>query len=190
MDTAERILWHERRETLFKTKIPVSALIVINEALPALDYAAACCALDNYAEERPYKGFYMHRFMVHYNRKSPVQRDRDGAPKGAALPAGFVTDAAQTAEDEQAYRNIPAAKLEEYRTRFRDWGWKEGTPYWRILCVDAFAGKDVERYRVAPSYFSAEGQRAVMQDMASLQRECLRLQSLVEKLRMASKPGQ
>lgn len=184
MDAAQVSLWHERRSELFRTKIPYPALAVINEAIPKLDYARAIAALNDYAQELPYKGFYLNRFLVHYNRTPVGQgQDRRSPEAPAACPAPFDV-ASEEERDQRLYDLIPENVREEYRTRFRDYGWEYGSRQWQILCIEAYKGESVEKFKVHPGWFTPAGQERHHAAQVTAEARLLELQTLVERLRL------
>lgn len=152
MDERQMQTWHEKREALFAVNLPASALTVINKALPKLEHDIAIEALEVYAKRKPYKGFYMIKYLAIYERVAQDHpRGGDRAPGSARPPAKTLPDFSwrndQQAERE-AYHRLPDPFLAECREKYAAYGWKVGSREWMILCLEAYAGNDVERYRV------------------------------------------
>lgn len=184
MESAQMALWHKRRIELFRTQLPATALAEIEATLPKLDYARALDALNNYAEEKPYKGFFLTRFMLHYNR-SPVGQGQDRRAQNApaAFPAPFDI-AREEEEDRRKYQAIPESVRAEFWQCFRDWGWERESRQWQILCNRAYAGENVEGYRVHPGWFTEAGRESRRSASVSAEARVLELQTLVERLRL------
>jgi len=164
MDAHEIKRWHEQREALFPTKLPYSALTVINQQLPRLEAERASRALVSYSKAKPYRGFYMLKYMVHYERvgddETPFSTPGNAAK--AAPPADPNDDGgymnAQRRERE-AYQALPNDFKERCAREYADWGWPLGSRGWMILCLDADVGRDVEPYRRHQNYFSKQADR-------------------------------
>jgi len=153
--------WHERREALFPTKIPYTALSAINAQLPRLEIERAMRALDSYAQQRPYKGFYWLRYMVHYERAAADMGDArtlGTAPRGAP-PAEETGDIDAERAERERYESLPDAFRADCARRFAEWGWPAGSRAWRLLCIDAYDGREIERYRRATNIFTETDQR-------------------------------
>jgi hypothetical protein len=146
MTDAEMRTWHDPRESLFPTRLPYSAIANINAQLPKLEFQRASNALTTYSQEKPYRGFYMTRFNVHYERQPSAG---NAAPERRAPPPGNDgnPEADQRAERE-LYAALPEAFATECKARYGDWGWGTASRAFRILCIDAYHRADVERYRV------------------------------------------
>ena len=146
MTDGEMKTWHDQRESLFPTRIPYSAIASINQQLPKLEFQRASAALTAYSQEKPYRGFYMTRFNVHYERQPSAGK---AAPERRAPPPGNDGDyeADQRAEREQ-YAALPGDFIAECEILFANWGGGTASRAYRILCIDAYAKRDVERYRV------------------------------------------
>ena len=165
MDTPQMREWHTTREGLFPTKLPYSALTVINAQLPKLDYERAMKALTLYAEQKPYRGFYMLKFMVWYERASTDERPLGtpgNSPKGSPPADETDWEDSQTAErrEREAYEALPNDYREACKTRFADWGWPVGSRAWRLICLDAYVGRDVEKYRIGTNVFTEDQDKA------------------------------
>jgi len=165
MDTPQMREWHTTREGLFPTKLPYSALTVINAQLPKLDYERAMKALTLYAEQKPYRGFYMLKYMVWYERAGADERPLGTpgtAPKGAPPADETDWEDSQTAErrEREAYEALPNDYREACKTRFADWGWPVGSRAWRLICLDAYVGRDVEKYRIGTNVFTEDQDKA------------------------------
>jgi len=146
MTDGEMKTWHDQRESLFPTRIPYSAIASINQQLPKLEFQRASAALTAYSQEKPYRGFYMTRFNVHYERQPSAGK---AAPERRAPPPGNDGDyeADQRAEREQ-YAALPGDFIAECEILFANWGWGTASRAYRILCIDAYAKRDVTRYRI------------------------------------------
>jgi hypothetical protein len=148
MNEQEARKWHDRREALFAVSLPSKTVAEIGLQLQRLDFERAMQALVTYRKEVPYKGFYMTRFHVHYNRVASEETDRL-ANAAAALPANAVSDSVEDQKAERAaFSRLPAEFLSLCETLFADWGVRDRDARgWRILCIDHHAGRDVTPYR-------------------------------------------
>jgi hypothetical protein len=158
--------WHQRREALFPVKLPYSALTVINTQLPKLEEDTAMTALQLYSEAKPYRGFYMLKYMTHYERALTAERDppfsrTDSAPKGAAAAAtndgGDDIDAER--REREAYEALPGDYREACKSRYAEWGWPVASRAFRLICLDAYVGRDVTRYRIGTNVFTRDQER-------------------------------
>jgi hypothetical protein len=187
MDEHAMKRWHEKREALFAVNLPASAIAVINQKLPDLEPVAAMEALEVYAKRKPYKGFYMIRYMAIYERIAEDQpRGGDRAPESARPPAKTLPDNGWKYDERaerEAYEALPDGVKAECERKYADYGWKPGTRQWRVLCLRAAKGLDVECYRIHPSFASKAYDRA--QEMKRRQDEMERFgyMQLIEKLR-------
>lgn len=158
--------WHARREDLFPTKLPYSAVTNINAQLPKLEEGRSMKALEKYAAQKPYKGFYMLKYMVWYERlgkdehRPPFSRT-DSAPKGAAAaPTNDEGDfIVSERREREAYEALPLDYREACKARYADWGWPEASRAWRIICLDAYVGRPVEQYRIGTNIFTRDRDR-------------------------------
>jgi len=185
MDEHEMKRWHCRREDLFPTKLPYSAVSVINQQLPALDAERADRALVAYSEAKPYKGFYMLKYMVWYERVGDGRKPfstTGTAPKGA--PPSDRTHGVDYADAErlerEAYARLPQSFIDECRRKYSEYGWPYASRGWRILCIEAYLGHDVEQYRVRPMMGSAGWEREERLKRESDERTRLRLETAVQ----------
>lgn len=163
MDQHAARRWHERRESLFPTKLPYSAVTAINAQLPKLDEQKAMDALESYSRQKPYRGFYMLKFMVHYERAAKDERrppfsGTESAQEGASAPStnDMEDDAHAERHERERYESLPNGFRTECETRYAEWGWPKGSRGWRLLCLDAFDGRDVERYRRQRNIFTMD----------------------------------
>jgi hypothetical protein len=159
MNEAEKRKWTDRREALFAVSLPSKVIAEISVQLDKLDFERAMAALVEYRKELPYRGFYMTRFNVHYmkalNRDFNVviskrSTETDGlAGAAAAQPGNVYPDSGKEQEAERrAFAALPSDFVAECERQFADWGIKGvDARAWRILCIDAYAGRDVSRYR-------------------------------------------
>lgn len=187
MDEHDMNRWHDRREALFPTKLPHSAISVINRQLPALDAERADRALVSYSKAKPYKGFYMLKYMVHYERVGDGETPfsgTDGARRAAA-PATNIQDDGHHAErrEREAYGHLPQEFIAACRVRFADWNWPEGSRGWCMLCLEHYVGRDVEQYRIHPYFGSKQYDREQRRKAAEAAYAAGRAQTLVERLR-------
>lgn len=148
MNEQESRRWHDRREALFAVSLPSKTVAEIGLQLQRLDFERAMNALVSYRKELPYKGFYMVRFHVHYNRIAAAETD-GLASAAAAQPANAVSDSVEDQKSERAsFSRLPAEFVALCETLFSDWGVRERDARgWRILCIDHHAGMDVTPYR-------------------------------------------
>ena len=159
MTEAEKRKWTDRREALFAVSLPAKVVAQISVQLDKLTFERAMIALTEYRKELPYRGFYMTRFNVHYmrllnqavdvvvNRRST---ETDGLASAAAAQPGNATGDHRRDEqaEREAYERLPSDFRVKCEEDFRDWGIRNvDARAWRILCLDAFAGYDVSRYR-------------------------------------------
>jgi len=140
--------WHDRREALFAVSLPSKTVVEITAQLERLDFERAMQALVTYRKELPYKGFYMVRFHVHYNKLASAETD-GLASAAAAQPANAVSDSVEDQKAERAaFSRLPAEFVALCETLFADWGVRDHDARgWRILCIDHHAGRDVTPYR-------------------------------------------
>ena len=157
METNEIAAWHVRREQLFakpngqQLRLDARTIEVMAAQLPAMQFDAACIALEHYRDAKPYRGFWWQTYLEHY-RKAQT----DSSPKAAAA-APCDHDAIRDAQalrdqgDEiAAYAALSDSWKAECRMAFAGWGidQADGNRKWRLLCIDALNGVDVERYRI------------------------------------------
>lgn len=147
MTESEITTFHEAREIAFAgIDLPHSAISAASAQLRQMDLTRALNALPVYRAERPYKGFYMTRFNLHYLRQPATATDRAGgaaAPTGNDdLPDGWAID--------NAYARIPAKVLAEVSRRYPDFEWGRSGRSWKVFAIDAAAGKDVSAYVTRP----------------------------------------
>jgi hypothetical protein len=159
MTESEKRKWTDRREALFAVSLPPKVVAEISVQLDKLAFERAMEALVEYRKELPYRGFYMARFNVHYMRS--LNRDlgsiinkrtaeTDGlAGAAAAQPGNAYPDSGKEQQAErQAFAALPSDFVAQCERQFADWGIRGvDARAWRILCVDAYAGRDVSRYR-------------------------------------------
>lgn len=159
MTDGEMKAWHDQRESLFPTRIPYSAIASINQQLPKLEFQRASAALTAYSQEKPYRGFYMTRFHVHYERQPSAVTD---APERAAPPGNDEGEDSHYAErrEREAYAALPSDFIEACQRKYSDWGWPIGSRAWRLICLDAYVGRDVSRYKIGTNIFTQDRNRA------------------------------
>lgn len=187
MDERQMQTWHAKREALFAVNLPHSALSIINQQLPNLDFDVAMEALEVYAQRKPYKGFYMLKYMAIYERIAEDHpRGGQKAPKGASAPAKTLPDNGWQHDERaerEAYEALPDEVKAECERKYADYGWRPGTRQWRLLCLRAAAGQDVECYRVRPPFASRAYDRAREWQMRQEEMERTGYVRLIEKLR-------
>ena len=187
MDERQMQTWHEKREALFAVNLPHSALSIINQQLPNLDFDVAMEALEVYAQRKPYKGFYMLKYMAIYEKISQDHpRGGQKAPKGASAPAKTLDDNGWKYDEHaerEAYEALPDEVKADCLRKYGEYGWRPGTRQWRLLCLRAAAGKDVECYRVHPPFASRAYDRAREWQMRQEEMERTGYVRLIEKLR-------
>ncbi len=187
MDERQMQTWHAKREALFAVNLPHSALSIINQQLPSLDFDIAIEALEVYAQRKPYKGFYMLKYMAIYERIAEDHpRGGQKAPKGASAPAKTLPDNGWQHDERaerEAYEALPDGFKAECERKYADYGWRTGTRQWRLLCLRAAAGKDVECYRVHPPFASRAYDRERDFKMKQEQMERIGYVQLIQKLR-------
>jgi hypothetical protein len=154
MTDSEIRTFHEAREIAFAgIDIPHSAISAANAQLRHMELQRCLNALPVYRAERPYKGFYMTRFNLHYLRQPATATDRAGgaaAPTGNDdLPDGWAID--------NAYARIPAKVLAEVSRRYSAVEWDRTGRCWKVFAIDAAAGKDVSAYVTRPMRPAIEG---------------------------------
>ncbi len=187
MDERQMKQWHEKREALFAVNLPHSALSIINQQLPSLDFDVAIEALEVYAQRKPYKGFYMLKYMAIYEKLAEDHpRGGQKAPKGASAPAKTLDDNGWKHDERaerEAYEALPDGFKAECERKYADYGWRTGTRQWRLLCLRAAAGQDVECYRVHPPFASRAYDREREFKMKQEEMERFGYVQLIEKLR-------
>ena len=187
MDERQMQTWHAKREALFAVNLPHSALSIINQQLPSLDFDIAIEALEVYAQRKPYKGFYMLKYMAIYERIAEDHpRGGQKAPKGASAPAKTLPDNGWQHDERaerEAYEALPDGFKAECERKYADYGWRTGTRQWRLLCLRAAAGQDVECYRVHPPFASRAYDRERDFKMKQEQMERFGYVQLIQKLR-------
>lgn len=154
MTESEIKTFHDAREIAFAgIAIPHSAISAANAQLRHMELARALNALPVYRAERPYKGFYMTRFNLHYLRQPAAATDRAecaAAPTGnECLPDGWAID--------NAYARIPAQVLEQVSRQYAAVEWDRSGRCWKVFAIDAAAGKDVSAYVTRPMRPAIEG---------------------------------
>jgi len=174
MNEQEARKWHDRREALFAVSLPSKTVVEITAQLERLEFERAMQALVTYRKELPYKGFYMVRFHVHYNRLASEETDRL-ANAAAALPANAVSDSVEDQKAERAaFSRLPAEFVSLCETLFADWGVRDRDARgWRILCIDHHAGRDVTPYRRHIRANQAEDDRVARIHAIHLQRDII-----------------
>jgi hypothetical protein len=187
MDERQMKQWHAKREALFAVNLPHSALSIINQQLPNLDFDVAMEALEVYAQRKPYKGFYMLKYMAIYEKLAEDHpRGGQKAPKGASAPAKTLPDNGWQHDERaerEAYEALPDGFKAECERKYADYGWRTGTRQWRLLCLRAAAGQDVECYRVHPPFASRAYDRERDFKMKQEEMERIGYVQLIEKLR-------
>ena len=78
---------------------------------------------------------------------------------------------------------MPDGFKAECERKYADYGWRTGTRQWRLLCLRAAAGKDVECYRVHPPFASRAYDRERDFKMKQEEMERTGYVRLIEKLR-------
>jgi len=164
MDETQMREWHTSREGLFPTKLPYTAVTAINSQLPQLEFKRAMRALTLYSQQKPYKGFYMLKYMVWYERAGQDERPLctpGNSPKGAPPADETDWEDSQTAErlEREAYEALPGDYREACKARYADWGWPVASRAWRLICLDAYVGRDVTIYRIGTNVFTRDQQR-------------------------------
>lgn len=191
MDETEMKTFHSRREDLFPTKLPYSAITAINAQLRSLEAERADRALVAYSKAKPYRGFYLLKFMVWYERagdgerRPPFSGTDTALRRGAAPATNDGGDDSYDAErrEREAYAALPPEYVLECETLLADWGWPIGSRGWRIMCLDRYIGRDIERYRIHPAFGSAEYDRDLERKRARAEYERLGLETAVARLR-------
>ena len=187
MDERQMKQWHEKREALFAVNLPHSALSIINQQLPNLDFDIAIEALEVYAQKKPYRGFYMLKYMAIYEKISEDHpRGGERAPNGAPPPAKTLDDNGWKYDERaerEAYEALPDGFKAECERKYADYGWRTGTRQWRLLCLRAAAGQDVQCYRVHPPFASRAYDRERDFKMKQAEMERTGYVRLIEKLR-------
>lgn len=176
MDEHQMRNWHSRREALFPTKLPYSAITAINQQLPALEAERAERALVKYSEAKPYKGFYMLKYMVHYERvgdgetpfSTPGNAPR-GAPPAEPNDDGGYIDAER--REREAYQALPNDFRERCAREYAEWGWPLGSRGWMILCLDAFVGRDISGYQCGTNIFTRDREKEREREEAQSRQE-------------------
>lgn len=183
MDDNEMRKWNASRRELFDVELPAEVQARIDARIAQLDYERAMKALAVYRAEKPYKGFYVARFNYHYQIVASAETDR-AASRPAALPQQLNDYDAERAERIE-YARIPDTFIADCRRWFEGWGWPEGSRGWMILCIDAYAGREVDQYRCHPPVGSGQWERerrikayADQMDRNRLLGQVTRLQSL------------
>lgn len=157
MDDTEMRKWNASRRELFDVELPAEVQARIDARIALLDYERAMKALAVYRAERPYKGFFIARFNWHYQTVPAASTDRAEGPAARPTQSNEIDS---ERHERAAYAQLPPKFIEDCREWFRDWGWAEGSRGWVILCLDAFAGKPVEQYKVNPLFGSAAYDKA------------------------------
>jgi hypothetical protein len=188
MDARQLELWHEKRLELFHTRLSHELTARISAVVAKLDYARALVALANYRNE-PYRGFYPDQFVKHYERTEPQTTGQRGKAAEAAPPARTTApdgiDPTARAREMERFERLPPEFVRECETKYAELGYAPTGICWAIICLDAWDGRDVERYRQHVPYFSPLGAAQRARLAASRYSEQLTAQSEVERLRMA-----
>jgi hypothetical protein len=145
--------WHNAREATFAVSLPPRTVAEITVALEPLELKRALAALETYRHEKPYRGFYWLRFMVHYNKQRTAETDTPSLRlRGAALPepndGPDIDYAGDQRREIEMFEALGAEFVALCETLFGDWGIRDtDARAWRILCIDHHAGRDVTPYR-------------------------------------------
>jgi len=185
MDLQQIARFHNERNRLFQRRdgsqliLDAATYETMADQLPGMDHERSMAALVRYRERRPYKGFYWEGFMAEYGRDgtgAPASRAPARAPEDltAALDAAAKREQANELEDFDA---LPPEFVAECAKRYADWGIpaRRVERSWRILCIDAYNGRDVEPYRI-------HHRRELVRRVNA--REEMDRQSMIEQLRM------
>lgn len=158
MNTDEVARWHVLREELFakpngaRLVLDASTIATMVEALPAMQCDAAMESLHTYRNARPYTGFWWRKYLEHYNKAKT-----DSSPKAAAASPPDYMEALlydqakrEQRQEHEDYAALPSGFKADCRKRFAEWGIPvdDANRKWRLLCIDAHRGIDVELYRV------------------------------------------
>jgi hypothetical protein len=155
--------FHNKRNNLFAKRdgsplqLDRETINTMAAELPRMEAAAATTALITYRAAKPYKGFWWPDYVRHY-ATAIAQRDKTDSRWGAAAacsPEDHEQRKDQDALEDQrkeieAYSRIPMEFRERCRTRYSDMGWPidDNNRAWRMIVLSAFAGHDVEQFRI------------------------------------------
>ena len=190
MDDTQMRKWNAARRELFDVDLPEKVETAIQRQIAVLDYERAMTALSVYRDERPYRGFYIARFNHHYERlpATPAASGTDPAAARRAAPPENDYGIDDERTEQVRYRELPDDFVANCRVWFEGWGWPENSRGWRILCLDAYAGRPVDQYQCVPPMGSAAYDRerriseyAAQMDRALLLAQLTRLQDACEK---------
>lgn len=147
MTNEEIARFHAKRVELFPVHLPQRVVDAITGQLAARHYERAIAALERYADEKPFRGFYLARFNHHYDLATPSLPRRESGRSTAPLPAAVNAGEDWRDSERKAFEAVPADYVAQCRVWFRDWPWPENSRAWRILVVDSYAGRDIDRFR-------------------------------------------
>jgi hypothetical protein len=145
--------WHNAREATFAVSLPPRTVAEITVALEPLDLKRGLAALESYRLEKPYRGFYWLRYMVHYNKIRTHETDTStlrlrGAAHAEPNDQTDIDHAGEMRREIEMFKSLGAEFVALCETLFADWGVRDRDARgWRILCIDHHAGKDVTPYK-------------------------------------------
>lgn len=172
--------FNTKRRHLMPVQLTVEIQARIDSHLTLFDAERADVALEIYAEEKPYRGFFLARFRAIYDSpETAAALRRRGAPAENAPRMEGET----IASIREAYDMLEPDFLQHCRRSFHDYGWREGTIPWMILCVDHSRGRRVSHYKVH-SPFGSDDHTRRMERLAQIKADYdAARQTEIERLR-------
>ena len=201
MDMQQAAEFHNERNRLFARRDGSQLMLdretyrTMCDALADMEFEPAMRALRTYREAKPYRGFYWEAFLKHFSR------DKTAAPASraaACAPADGNELADQLARRDQsaevlAFQRLPRQFVQDCAVRFKEFGWPTNAQdrAFRILCIDAFEGRDVEPYRIhrRTERIANHTQRAEMDRQSTIEAlrlEIIALEAEIEHLRAST----
>ena len=151
MTDEELCQWNDLRLRLFAgCKLPPNLLAAILHDARRLDFDRAMRALPIYRAAKPYKGFYVHDWIKHYDQtralpESQGRTDGAAARAAAAREEEFIEVERQKLAEARDYAAIPPAKRLQAREELAYLGWPtvDSSRAWRIIVTMWHRGEDV-----------------------------------------------
>ena len=186
MNIVESANWHNKRNELFRKsngsiiQLDRETTTAIAEALPSMEFERAMRALAEYRERKPFRGFWWNDFLSAYERdetaasaKAAAARPPSDHDERLNMQAKF-----EQRQEVQDFNSLPVEFVADCRQTYANWGIPIDPTHrgWRLLCIDAFAGRDVSAYRV---HDKRERKRSTVEPLTENQRN-----NLIESLRM------
>jgi hypothetical protein len=180
MSPAEIEQFNAKRRTVMPVQLTLEVQARIDAHLTLFEADQADVALEIYAKEKPYRGFFLARFRAIYDSpETAAALRRRGAPaENACRVEGETVESIQ-----EAYGLLEPDFIAHCRKAFADYGWRDGSIPWMILCVDHSRGRRVSHLKVNAAYGTNEHKRR-QERLAQIKQDWdLARQSEIERLR-------